>query len=1331
MSRAVRLRPAHLAGLLVVWAIPWSVPPGRIVEDTKNDLYINAWGFLQRAMNLWDPQVTWGGLSNQGYGYLFPMGPFFALGSHLAPVWVVQRCWWMLLLTLAYIGVHGLLRSAGVGTPGTRVIGAVAYVLAPRVISTVAGLSAEIESQLMAPLILWPLVSSWRGRLQPTTAALLSGVAILGCGGVNASATLLGLAPSGLFLVTRARWWRARLTWTWALAAFAGIAWWLGPLLIMGRYAPPFLDWIENARVVSQPIGLLDIMRGTTHWLGHVVTPGGAWWPAGYDLASSPGLIVLTSVVAALGLCGLAVRSLPLRGFAWLSLALGVIAMSIAHSGPLDSPLAVHAQMLFDGPLAPFRNIHKADALVRLPMVLGLTHALGLVLRWRPQRAWLPAVAVACAAVTVVGAGAPAFTGSVAPRGAFEETPDHWVELGKWLDEHREVGGTLVVPAANFGEYSWGRPIDEPLRALTSAPYAVRDAVPIAPAGSIRLLDEVERRLQTGRSIGGATQVLRSAGVGYIVVRNDLATRESGQPPVALARSAVRSTPSVTFVRGFGARFDDITGEPVFPVEVYAIDGEVQPAATLWDPTQVLGATGASEDLARLADAGMGERPFIFDGDRTTHFTPRATVTTDGFRARTRWFGATRGQDTTDTLSRRELAGASDYLPWDDESLRSTVSVEGIRSVTASSSVARDLTFAGLQPGLRPYAALDGNLSTGWVTMWDERPTLTVDLGAVRHVGYVDITPFDSAGQVPGHLAQASQVTITTDRGKRTVAVDEGPNRIDLPDGATGEVVISIDATVNGPPDDHITGLAEVVIDGVPTAEVITAPTSQDSEDAEGVVLGAGLPGRAGCLSGADGFVCLGGLFSRPEASGTLIREFEAAPGEDWSIKGTLRASSREALGPQTRQPEVVVSASSDRSAAMASAPSGILDDDPRTAWSPDPGDDSPKVTLAYSDPVTVSTVRFHTRNDWAQRASPVVVVKVGGREYTRRIDKRGELTIPATTGRVVSFTVISVPGSSSVAGIDLSELELDGVDARVSVPPVKARCGQGPLLTVDGMDVPTRVRAPRDGRYGFAPVRWQACGPVSLQGRTHRVELSAWRGFAPATAVMTRGLVSESAGEPLVPRSRPTPSCGGMEVDVQSSATDQLLVLTQNANPGWEATLRGQPLVQQVVDGRRQGFVVPAWSEGTVKVTFGPNHAYQGALVLGGGLALVLVIAAASSTVRSRRRRGVDGVRGLGQPAAWSRIAVAGGVLAVAWLMTGVPGALVGAVALAAGRRLPGAIRICVVFTVVVGCAVARALIAPGALHPDWLEGAIRLALLGVLCLAVAGHTRGKPHAR
>ena len=38
---------------------------------------------------------------------------------------------------------------------------------------------------------------------------------------------------------------------TWLAAVVAVALWWLIPLALLGRYSPPFLDWIENAPVTT------------------------------------------------------------------------------------------------------------------------------------------------------------------------------------------------------------------------------------------------------------------------------------------------------------------------------------------------------------------------------------------------------------------------------------------------------------------------------------------------------------------------------------------------------------------------------------------------------------------------------------------------------------------------------------------------------------------------------------------------------------------------------------------------------------------------------------------------------------------------------------------------------------------------------------------------------------------------------------------------------------------------------------------------------------------------------------------------------------------------
>lgn len=1341
--------PATAAGLLVVWAVAWSVTPGRIAEDTKNDLYVDPWGFLARSLHLWDPQVTWGGLSNQGYGYLFPMGPFFALGSEVAPVWVVQRLWWTVLLTAGFVGTLGLLRALGVGTPRTRLVGALAYVLAPRVVSSIAGLSAEIQPQLLAPLVLWPIVAASHGRLSTVRAASLSGVAALCCGGVNATATLCALVPAGLWLVTRQGWWRSRLTWWWAVAVVAATSWWLGPLLVMSRHSPPFLDWIEDARAVMRPVGMLDVARGTTHWLGHVLTPGGAWWPAGHELVASRSLIVLTSAVAALGLAGLALAQVPERRWLWTSLVLGGVLLTVAHSGPLSSPLVGVAQDALDGPLAPLRNIHKVDLLVRLPLVVGLTHVLCLVASWRPRTGWQRQLALGAAVVTVVGAAAPAFTGAIAVRGTFERMPQHWVDTGRWLDAHRGDGQALVVPAANFGEYQWGRTIDEPLRPLTDAAYAVRDAVPLAPAGTIRLLDEIERRLQTGRALDGGAEVLARAGVKHLVVRNDLATNESGQPPVAFARSSVRTTAGVSLVKGFGQTFVDATGERVFPVEVYALPVQAAAPLELWDASATVAASGASEDLVRLADAGLLTGPVLFDGDRASAApTPESRVDTDGLRLRERWFGAPRGQDLTPTLTAARGRAAPDYLPWSDRSLQSSVTYSGIADVRASSSIAEDLGFAGLRPARRPFAALDGNPDTGWAAMWDERPTLSVELPGPVDFDHVVVTGLGPVASLGDSVRRPTRVRVSADETHVEATLGPASQRVDLPAGPHSTVRVEILETEEDAPGRVVTGLAELRIPGVAPREVVDLPRTPGHADAPSnasvVVLGAGLPGRDGCTSTGREFVCLSGQSADPEQAGALVR---AVPGDrpgEWDVAGTLAPGGPGAAPALTSSPGVVVTTSSVRTDAPQARPDALVDGDDRTAWSPAFDDESPEVRLDFDRPVTVSTIRLQARRDWAERAAPAVVVDIGGKEVTRRVQPGGVVEIPPTTGSALALTFVRVPNTDDDslpnAALELEAVDLAGTTLRAPRDVLEAACGSGPRLVVDGTEVPTRATVTRGQLFGLGSGTWRACEPVRFGGGDrHEVEVGAWEGLTARSAVLR----SRTSTTPTT--DTPTPvtasrSGSGWSGEVAPADLARLLVLDQNANAGLVAMLGGTELRPQVVDGRRQGFVVPAGASGELAISFGPDGAYRLLLLLGLVLASGLVVTALVSLCRTEPAAPqgfVPDEKRVRSTARTTRVLVlvATGVLvgAVVAGPAGAGAALAGALgALVLGRghhrlRRRRATAV-MVGAGVLSCGIVQAAVSPGSLGPPVLEGSLRVVLVAVVALAALAPVGEQP---
>src|SRR5882724_1091709 len=152
-----RLRVATCCVLLA--ALCFVQQPGRIVPDTKVDLAIAPVAWLGRALHAWDPSGNFGQMQNQAYGYLFPMGPFFAVGKMLAvPAWVVQRLWWALLLCTAFTGVVLLAGRLGIGTPWARLAGGLVFALSPRILSELGPVSVEIWPSAVAPWVLLPLI---------------------------------------------------------------------------------------------------------------------------------------------------------------------------------------------------------------------------------------------------------------------------------------------------------------------------------------------------------------------------------------------------------------------------------------------------------------------------------------------------------------------------------------------------------------------------------------------------------------------------------------------------------------------------------------------------------------------------------------------------------------------------------------------------------------------------------------------------------------------------------------------------------------------------------------------------------------------------------------------------------------------------------------------------------------------------------------------------------------------------------------------------------------------------------------------------------------------
>jgi len=596
---------------LVALAVSLLQSPGRISADTKLDLTADPVGFLARAAHLWTPTAPMGQVQNQAYGYFFPHGAFFAVGelAHIPP-WITQRLWWAILLTVGFVGIVRLAELLRTGSPGSRLLAALVFVLSPRVLTTLGSISSETLPMMLAPWVLIPVVRALDAD-QPSPYPLWrdacrSAVAVALMGAVNAVATLAALGVAVVWWVistssisgrnsfsgrthplvepgasgasTRVETTRRGLRFgvAWAGALVLACTWWVVPLLILSRVSPPFLDFIESSRVTTEWTSLTEVLRGTSSWTPFV-SPERI---AGAVLTTQPAAVLATGTLAAAGLAGLCMRRIPFRG-RWVAiLVVGLVLMCVGYAGGLGSPIAEPIRVFLDGPGAFLRNIHKFEPFIRIPLVLGFAHLLARVplpgtasaretfsAFAHPERS-RPVAATMVLVVALIGAGSLVWTGQLAPDGTYRAIPGYWQQTADWLRDHADgddpdgndpgnsanPGRALVVPGAPFADQLWGLTRDEPLQPLSTTPWAVRDAIPLTPPGAIRAMDSVQRDIAAGRPSPGLAATLAGQGIDFVVLRADLDPETSRSARPLLAQQTLTGSPGLRRVATFGPR---------------------------------------------------------------------------------------------------------------------------------------------------------------------------------------------------------------------------------------------------------------------------------------------------------------------------------------------------------------------------------------------------------------------------------------------------------------------------------------------------------------------------------------------------------------------------------------------------------------------------------------------------------------------------------------------------------------------------------------------------------------------------------------------------------
>ncbi|WP_156746161.1 alpha-(1-_3)-arabinofuranosyltransferase family protein, partial [Mycobacterium sp. 1423905.2] len=153
------------------------------------------------------------------------------------------------------------------------------------------------------------------------------------------------------------------------------VLWWVVALAMLRGVSPPFLDFIESSGVTTQWSSLTETLRGIDSWTPFVAPNA----TAGAPLVTGSAAILGTCLVAAVGLAGLAGRTMPARGRLVTMLLIGVVLLAVGYSGGLGSPLAHQVQAFLDAAGTPLRNVHKLGPVVRIPLVLGFAELLGKI----------------------------------------------------------------------------------------------------------------------------------------------------------------------------------------------------------------------------------------------------------------------------------------------------------------------------------------------------------------------------------------------------------------------------------------------------------------------------------------------------------------------------------------------------------------------------------------------------------------------------------------------------------------------------------------------------------------------------------------------------------------------------------------------------------------------------------------------------------------------------------------------------------------------------------------------------------------------------------------
>src|SRR5918999_1427492 len=691
-------------------------------------------------------------------------------------------------------------------------------------------------------------------------------------------------------------------------------------------------------------------------------------------------------------------------------------------------------------------------------------------------------------------------------------------------------------------------------------------------------MEAIDDRFAAGYGSPGLATVLSRMGVRFLLVRNDIqrdAGRGTGTWP-ARVHEALFRTPGVHKVAEFGGfwgqQFNvDATvsyDQPYKALEIYEVP-QAEPLVNAVPSRRPLRVTGGPEALLTLADAGLldDDRPVLFNDDGGATDIPGAdTVVTDTLRRREVNFADVRKGSSptlTETDRYKGSARVKDLIDPGWSRYETLARLYGVRSVTASSSAADITSLPQLRSaGQQPYAAIDGDAHTTWTSAgWFGAVDEWLD---VRFRGQVRLSQLNVAFAVNELLGPpVSEVSIETAAGriKQPVKATGAVQTLNTPNGSTDHVRIRV-TKLAYPPKRKFgsrVGISELSVRGLWPARAIVAPKVESpgrpASGADGQTIAlTGLTGSSPpCMLGSRSWVCNPLLEVQGEDGGTFDRVFTPSASGEYRITGTALLTSLRTIEQYTTLRPPKVSASTASVEHPANMGRSAFDGDRATTWISNPLDQQPALTVDFGRQVTVSRLKFIFTNEITQRPMTQVGVAGGAAPGT------GPTFQVAGTGQRVVTRLV---------GGTLADL------------------AQG------------------------HPVPYESCGRLPLLAGEQRLYVGAGDPFRIASAIVrpVDTLRAPAVQDQPMEVNSWTPEHRSVSV---STTSESYLVVNDNYNAGWRATIGGEQLRSVRLDGWRQAWVLPRNTEGTVEMTYAPDRWYRGGLLAGFLLILSLALLA------------------------------------------------------------------------------------------------------------------------